>query len=61
MSFTAILITILVAGLLMFLINKFFPMDGNFKKIFNIVAIVVMVCWLIKEFGLLKYLDNINF
>lgn len=61
MSLLTILITLLVAGIILWLINTFIPMDEKIKKIINVIAIVVIILWLIKAFGLLKYISNIHF
>jgi hypothetical protein len=61
MSLLTILITLIIAGILLWLINTYVPMDGKIKKLINIIAIVAIVFWLIKVFGLLKFLSGINF
>jgi len=55
-----IFITLVVVGVLLYLLNTFFPIDGNIKKIINILAIVVVVVWLIKVLGLMSYLQGLN-
>lgn len=61
MSLITILITLVVAGVILGLINEYIPMDGKIKKIINVIAIIAIVFWLIKAFGLLKYISDINF
>jgi hypothetical protein len=53
MSLITIVLTLIVVGILLWLINTYVPMDGKIKKILNIVVVVVVVLWLINVFGLL--------
>lgn len=53
---TTVLITLIVIGVLLYLVNTFIPMDSRIKTLFNIVAIVFVVIWLVKVLGLMKYL-----
>jgi hypothetical protein len=59
MSILTIIITLIVAGVLLWLIN-FIPMQATIKKIVNTVAVVFVVLWLLKVFGLFTYLTNIR-
>lgn len=61
MSLLTILFTLVIVGVILWLINEYIPMDGKIKKLINIIVIVAIVLWLIKVFGLLKYLSGINF
>jgi hypothetical protein len=49
----SILIALVVVGFLMWLVNTYIPMDGRFKQLFNVLAIVVVVVWVIKSLGVL--------
>jgi hypothetical protein len=60
MSLISILVTLIVAGILLWLVNTYIPMDAAIKKIINIVAIIVIILWLINIFGLLNYVKNIH-
>ncbi|MFN3490354.1 MAG: Thivi_2564 family membrane protein [Emticicia sp.] len=55
-----ILIVLIVAGVVLWLINSYIPMDGKIKRIINIVFVVVIIIWLLKVFGLFNGLMNIN-
>jgi len=61
MSLTTILIVLIVAGVLLWLVNAYIPMDGKIKKIFNIVVVIAVVIWLLKAFGLFNQLKDIRF
>ena len=45
-------------GILLWLVNRFIPMQGQVKGILNGVVVIVLVIWLIKVFGLLHYLTQ---
>jgi hypothetical protein len=47
-----VVITLCVVGLLLWLVNRFIPMQGQIKGILNGVVVIVVVLWLLKVFGL---------
>jgi hypothetical protein len=51
-----VVITLAVVGLLLWLVNRFIPMQGQIKGILNGVVVIVVVLWLLKVFGLFDYL-----
>jgi len=61
MSLVTILIVLIVAGVLLWLVNAYIPMDGKIKKIFNVVVVIIVVVWLLKVFGLFSHLKAIHF
>jgi hypothetical protein len=60
MSLVTIVIVLIVAGVLLWLINSYIPMDVKIKRILNIVVVIVVIIWLLKVFGLFSYLTNIH-
>jgi hypothetical protein len=60
MSLITIVITLIVVGVLLWLVNTYIPMDGKIKKILNIVVVVVVVLWLLNVFGVLDHLRNVR-
>jgi hypothetical protein len=60
MSLVTIVITLIVVGVLLWLINTYIPMDGKIKKLLNIVVVVVVVLWLLNVFGVWGHLHNIR-
>jgi hypothetical protein len=60
MSLLTILLVLIVAGILLYVVNAYVPMDGKIKSILNIVVVIVVVVWLLKVFGLFGYLKNFN-
>lgn len=60
MPLMTVLITLIVVGVLLWLINTYIPMDAKIKRILNIVVVVVVVLWLLKAFGLFGNLENLR-
>lgn len=50
---TSVVITLIVVGVLLWLINNYLPMDGKIKQILNIVVIIGVVIWLLRVFGMM--------
>lgn len=44
----SLLITLVIVGFLMWLVNTYIPMDGRFKQILNVLAIVIVVIYVIR-------------
>lgn len=59
-SLLPIVIVLLVVGLGLFLVNKYWPMDGKIKTIINWTVVIVVIVWLLRAFGLLSYLKDIS-
>ena len=53
MSLITVVLTLIVVGFVLYLINRFIPMAGPIKSILNIVVVVVVVIWLLYGFGVL--------
>jgi 1-acyl-sn-glycerol-3-phosphate acyltransferase len=60
MPLFTIIIVLIVAGVLLWLVNSYIPMDGKIKTILNVVVVIVVILWLLKVFGLFAYLTNIH-
>jgi hypothetical protein len=60
MSLIGLIITLVVVGVLLWLLNNYVPMDGKIKRIINVVVVIVVVIWLLQVFGLLGSLRNIR-
>jgi len=54
MSMINLLITLVVVGVLLWLVNAYIPMDGKIKSILNIVVVIAVVLWLLQAFGILS-------
>ncbi len=60
MSLISLIITLIVIGLLLWLVNTYIPMDGKIKKILNVVVVICVVVWLLFAFGILDHSSNIR-
>jgi len=53
-----IVLTLIVVGILLGLINRFIPMAGSIKSILNAVVVIGVVLWLLNAFGLFSSLRS---
>jgi hypothetical protein len=53
-----IVITLIVIGVLLWLVNTYIPMDANIKKILIAVVVICVVLWLLNMFGAFAYLPG---
>lgn len=60
MSLISLIVTLVVVGVLLWLINAYIPMDGKIKQILNIVVVIVVILWLLSAFGLLGHGGDIR-
>lgn len=60
MTLISVVVTLVVVGLLLWLINTYIPMDGKIKQILNIVVVICVVVWLLYAFGVLGSGGNIR-
>jgi hypothetical protein len=60
MSLLNILLIIIIAGVILYLINNYIPMDRKIKRILNIVVVIILIVWLLKVFGVFGYLSNLH-
>lgn len=60
MPILTILLVLVAAGVILWLVNNFIPMDRNIKNILNIVVVIIVIVWLLKVFGLWDSLNNIR-
>jgi len=58
MPLITVVAALIVVGVLLWLINRFIPMQGQIKGILNAVVVIAVVIWLLKLFGLLDYLTQ---
>jgi hypothetical protein len=60
MPLLQVVVTLIVVGILLWLVNRFIPMAGSIKSILNAVVVIAVVLWLLNIFGLLQTLTNIH-
>jgi hypothetical protein len=60
MPLVTLVITLVVVGLILWLVNNYIPMDGTIKKILNVVVIIFVILWLLSVFGLMPPLSGMR-
>ncbi|HXI69053.1 MAG TPA: Thivi_2564 family membrane protein [Verrucomicrobiae bacterium] len=60
MPLTTLVITLIVVGILLWLVNTYLPMDGKIKQILNIVVVICVVVWLLSVFGVIGHSGDIR-
>ena len=58
MPLVTVVITLVVVGILLWLVNRFIPMQCQIKGILNAVVVIVVVIWILKVFNLLGYITQ---
>jgi len=49
----SLIVTLIVVGVLLWLVNTYIPMDEKIKNIMNVLVVIVVVLWLLQSFGLI--------
>jgi len=60
MPLIQVVIALIVVGVLLWLVNRFIPMQSNIKSILNGVVVIAVVLWLLNIFGLFHSLSRIH-
>ena len=60
MPLISLLEVLIVVGVLLWLVNRFIPMQGTIKSILNGVVVIAVVLWLLNVFGLFHSLSRIH-
>jgi len=60
MPLLQILVVLAVVGVLLWLVNRFIPMQGTIKSILNAVVVIAVVLWLLNIFGFLHSLSRMH-
>ena len=60
MPLISVVITLIVVGVLLWLVNSYIPMDGKIKQILNVVVVICVVVWLLYAFGIVSHADQIR-
>ncbi len=60
MPLISVVITLIVVGVLLWLVNSYIPMDGKIKQILNIVVVICVVVWLLYAFGIVNHANEIK-
>ena len=60
MPLIQLLEVLIVVGVLLWLVNRFIPMQGTIKSILNGVVVIAVVLWILNVFGLFHSLSGIH-
>jgi hypothetical protein len=60
MPLITVVITLIVVGVLLWLVNTYIPMARPIKSILNAVVVIAVVLWLLGVFGVLGPISNIR-
>jgi hypothetical protein len=60
MPLIQLLEVLIVVGVLLWLVNRFIPMQGTIKSILNGVVVIAVVLWIMNIFGLFHSLAAIH-
>ena len=60
MPLMQLVITLVVTGILLWLVNRFIPMQSSIKSILNGVVVICVVLWIVNLFGLVVPLHHIR-
>jgi hypothetical protein len=55
-----IAVVLIVVGILLWLVNRYIPMQGTIKSILNAVVVICVVLWLLNVFGLFHSLSHVR-
>lgn len=53
MSLIAIIVTLIIIGVLLWLVNTYIPMDRKIKSIINVIVVIAVILWLLSVFGII--------
>jgi hypothetical protein len=60
MPLVQLVITLIVVGVLLWLVNTYIPMDSKIKNIMNVVVVIAVVLWLLNVFGVLAGVSGLS-
>ncbi len=55
----SLMITLIVVGVLLWLVNTQLPMDGKIKNILNVVVVICVVFYLLSAFGVFNHAHDV--
>jgi hypothetical protein len=60
MPLIQVVITLIVVGVLLWLVNRFIPMQSSIKSILNGVVVICVVLWIVNLFGFFSSLSHLH-
>ena len=59
MPLLQVVIVLIVVGVLLWLVNRYIPMQSTIKSILNAVVVIAVVIWILNLFGLFQAFSNV--
>lgn len=60
MPLLTVVLTLIVVGALLWLVNTYIPMQSTIRSILNAVVVIAVVLWLLYGFGLLDRSGDVH-
>ncbi len=60
MPLITLVVTLVVIGVLLYLLEVYVPMDATIKRVIHIVVIIAVVLWLLNVFGILPMASTVQ-
>lgn len=60
MPLLQVVITLIAVGIVLWLVNRFIPMQSTIKSILNGVVVIAIVLWIANLYGLFNSLSRIH-
>lgn len=60
MPLLTVLLVLVAVGVILWLVNKYIPMNGTIKTILNVVIIGITLYWLLKALGIFTALGSVK-
>jgi hypothetical protein len=55
-----VVVTLVIIGVVLWLINTYIPMQGTIKTILNWVVVIAVIIWLLYGFGIISSGGNVH-
>lgn len=56
-----VILVLVVAGVLLWLVESFIPMDAKILRLLQAVVIIALVIWLLRVFGIINIFPSAHF
>lgn len=60
MPLLQVVVTLIVVGIVLWLVNRFIPMQSTIKSILNGVVVIAVVVWIANLYGLFNSLSRVH-
>lgn len=60
MPLITLIVVLIVVGVILWLVNRYIPMDAKIKQILNIVVVIAVILWLLSVFGVFGSLTAVK-